>query len=101
MEHLAKQKFELQKRLNSLKRPTDQSIPLSDKGNVEPQNTRRLTGRAMGEGVGGVRVCTAGYLGNHENECNQKHLRLATICRHLHLRSQRKQQKVAQVLHII
>lgn len=32
MENLSKQKIELQKRLSSLKRPADQSIPLSDKG---------------------------------------------------------------------
>lgn len=32
IENLSKQKIELQKRLSSLKRPADQSIPLSDKG---------------------------------------------------------------------
>lgn len=43
IELLAKQKIDLQKRLNalnSLKRSTEQSIPLNDKGNGEQKKER-------------------------------------------------------------
>lgn len=46
IEFLAKQKIELQKRfntLNSLKRPTDQSIPLNDKGKRVKGGKRKVS----------------------------------------------------------
>lgn len=59
LEYLAKQKIDLQKRLNalnSLKRPTDQSIPQNDKGNGRHQKKEREREKRERERASGVVV---------------------------------------------